>query len=193
MTNTYQNGIFEQVLADNSDKLDIFVANAGIWTCGDFEQITEEEFDRVVGINMKGAFFALQAALPPLRASGGCAVVMGSDQCFVGKVEQNLYGMTKGALGQLVKSLAAQYAPLGVRINAVCPGTIDTPLMHNAVAKISAEKGIDSKGIYERINTAQPMPRVGQPEEVAQLVLAVCCNGFMAGALVSIDGGYTCV
>ena len=101
--------------------------------------------------------------------------------------------MTKGALGQLTKSTAAAYGPLGIRVNCVCPGTIETPLMHGAVQKMVAEKGAVAAEIYDALNTAQPVPRVGAPAEVANAVLSVCTNGFMCGALIAVDGGYTCV
>ena len=164
---------------------------------------------------MKGAFFAIKHALRPmLAAKSGPICVVCSDQSLVGKPEQNLYGLTKGALASLVRSCGAQYAPLGVRVNGVCPGTIDTPLSRGAVAQVRprrARSGLwwltvlrfaqivawKGKGSVEEtlewLQTAQPVPRMGEPAEVAHAVLAALTNGFMAGALVAVDGGYTCV
>ena len=153
--------------------------------------MTERDFDRVVGVNLKGTFFAVQAALPAMVDRGGSVVIVGSDQSLVGKPEQHLYGCTKGAIAQLSKSLAAHYAPLGVRANCVCPGTIDTPLMHGAVQDFVAKKGAKAEDLYAWLNTAQPLPRLGTPDEVAALVACVAKIPFVVGAMISIDGGYT--
>jgi len=80
----------------------------------------KRRFDRIVGINVKGAFFAVQAVLPSMRKrKNGAIIIVGSDQTLVGKPGQNLYGLTKGALGQFAKSTGAQYAPEGIRVNCV--------------------------------------------------------------------------
>jgi NAD(P)-dependent dehydrogenase (short-subunit alcohol dehydrogenase family) len=92
----------------------------------------------------------------------GSIVVVGSDQSFIGKPFQNLYGMTKGAIAQLAKSTAVQYAPDGIRVNCVCPGTIDTPLMRKAVAHMADLAGDgDIEGRVKWLETAQPFPRLG--------------------------------
>ena len=137
------------------------------------ENITEAEFDRVVGINIKGCFFAISSVVPIMKKQepkGGSIVVVGSDQSFIGKPFQNLYGMTKGAIAQLAKSCAVQYAPEGIRVNCVCPGTIDTPLMRKAVEHMTDLAGDgDVEGRVKWLETAQPYPRLGQPEEVAHV------------------------
>jgi len=100
-------------------RIDVLVSNAGVWHGGDFEKTEEADFDRIVGVNLKGTFFAIQACVPAMRESGGAIVLIGSDQSLVGKPEQHLYGCTKGAIAQLSKSLAAHYAPQGIRVNCV--------------------------------------------------------------------------
>ena len=123
--------------------------------------------------------------------NGGSIVIIGSDQSLVGKPEQHLYGCTKGAIAQLSKSLAAHYAPKGVRVNCVCPGTIDTPLMHGAVQDFVKQKGANAQELYTWLETAQPLPRLGRPEEVAALVACVAKIPFCVGSMISVDGGYT--
>jgi len=153
----------------------------------------KRRFDRIVGINVKGAFFAVQAVLPSMRKrKNGAIIIVGSDQTLVGKPGQNLYGLTKGALGQFAKSTGAQYAPEGIRVNCVCPGTIDTPLMHKAVDTFSGLNAQPKEDLYNWLETAQPLPRLGSPEEVAALIATVAKIPFVCGALISIDGGYTC-
>jgi len=96
-------------------------------------EVTEEEFDRVTGINIKGCYFSIQSVLPTMRAQKkGSVVIVASDQSFIGKASQNLYGLTKGAVGQLTKSCAIEYAHEGVRFNSINPGTIWTPLADGA-------------------------------------------------------------
>lgn len=180
-------------IAAREGRIDHLVSNAGVWHGGAYEDVTERDFDRVVGINVKGCYFAIQAVLPTMRKQQrGSVVIIGSDQSIVGKPEQNLYGMTKGAIAQLTKSCAAQYAPEGVRFNCVCPGTIDTPLMHGAVADFASKKGEAKDDLYTWLATAQPFPRIGTPDEVAHAVAFIGKVPFIVGAQLSVDGGYTC-
>ena len=130
-------------------------------------------------------------AVPAMLDNGGSIVIIGSDQSLIGKPEQHLYGCTKGAIAQLSKSLAAHYAPKGVRVNCICPGTIDTPLMHGAVQDFVKQKGANADELYTWLETAQPLPRLGRPEEVAALVACVAKIPFCVGSMISVDGGYT--
>ena len=172
-------------------RVDVLVSNAGVWHGGDFEKTSERDFDKVVGVNLKGTFFGIQAAVPAMLDNGGSIVIIGSDQSLIGKPEQHLYGCTKGAIAQLSKSLAAHYAPKGVRVNCICPGTIDTPLMHGAVQDFVKQKGANADELYTWLETAQPLPRLGRPEEVAALVACVAKIPFCVGSMISVDGGYT--
>ena len=172
-------------------RIDLLVSNAGVWHGGDFEKTSERDFDKVVGVNLKGTFFGIQAAVPAMLENGGSIVIIGSDQSLIGKPEQHLYGCTKGAIAQLSKSLAAHYAPKGVRVNCICPGTIDTPLMHGAVQDFVKQKGANAQELYTWLETAQPLPRLGRPEEVAALVACVAKIPFCVGSMISVDGGYT--
>jgi NAD(P)-dependent dehydrogenase (short-subunit alcohol dehydrogenase family) len=156
----------QSAISSEGGRIDHCICSAGVWTYGDMDKTSEQEFDRVVAINIKGTFFTIAAVLPAMKAQkGGSIVIVGSDQSFVGKPGQNLYGLTKGAIAQLVKSSAAQYAPDGVRVNGVCPGTIDTPLMRNAVKQIAKLNGTPSAARCPRARsqggrrTRAPPPR----------------------------------
>jgi NAD(P)-dependent dehydrogenase (short-subunit alcohol dehydrogenase family) len=167
--------------------------NAGVHQVGNVEDLDLDIIDRVININIKGAIYGLKCILPNMRRhQEGSIVLMGSDQSFVGKGDSFIYGATKGAIAQLTKSTAIDYATYNIRINCVCPGTIETPLYHNAVDDFSKRKGFDKDEVYKMIKTAQPIPRVGLPVEVANTVLFLCSEktGFSTGSLVSIDGGY---
>lgn len=121
-------------------------------------------------------------------------VLTGSNQSLVGKGENSSYGMTKGAIAQLTKSTAIDYAKFNIRVNCICPGTIDTPLCHESVKRYSRVYGIREDYIYQSLKTAQPLGRIGIPEEVANVVYFLCGeeSSYITGALIPIDGGYTC-
>lgn len=119
---------------------------------------------------------------------------MGSDQSFVGKGKSSVYGMTKGAIGQLTKSTAIDYAPFNIKVNCICPGTIDTPLLDKAIVKFQSLTGFSSLEIQELLEKAQPINRITKPEEIANVACYLLSdeNSFMTGSLIPVDGGYTC-
>lgn len=182
---------FEEVKFKSSG-IDCLFANAGVHLFANLEDTTPEQFDRVVGINLKGVFNALKCVIPVMKAQeGGSIVLMGSDQSFIGKGESSVYGATKGAIAQLAKSTAVDYAAYNIRVNCICPGTIETPLYHNAVGIYSDKTGTAKENIYKFLHNAQPIKRVGQPEEVAEAVIFMLSDkaSFMTGSLMSVDGG----
>ena len=124
----------------------------------------------------------------------GTIVLMGSDQAFVGKASSAVYGMTKGAIAQLTKSTAIDYAAFNIRVNCICPGTIQTPLLDNAVLQFVHKSGQQAAEVYASLDSAQPLGRVGRPEEIAKTVRFLFSDdsSFITGALIAADGGYTC-
>jgi NAD(P)-dependent dehydrogenase (short-subunit alcohol dehydrogenase family) len=181
-------------ISSKADSIDYLFANAGIHVFANLEDTSVEEIDKVIGINLKGILYTLKLTLPIMREQKhGSIVLMGSDQSLVGKEQSAIYGTTKGAIAQLSKSTALDYAKYSVRCNCVCPGTIETPLMHNAVRFFSEKTGTSKEDIYASLKTAQPIQRLGKPEEIAEAVLFFCSDksAFTTGASLSIDGGYT--
>ena len=176
---------------ENEGGIDHLFSNAGIHFFGSIEETSDEDFDRVYGVNVKGTFYVLKEVLPIMKEQGrGSVVINGSDQTKIGKDGQFVYGSTKGAIGQMTKQLAINYAKYGIRVNCVCPGTIETPLKQKAVKGISEDTDAEEE-INEFLANAQPIKRVGQPEEVARPVVFLLSDlaSYMTGALVSIDGG----
>ena len=175
-------------------RIDALVCNAGIHVSATIEDTDEALLDKVLNLNVKGAYGAIKSCLPIMKEQGsGAIVVMGSDQSFVGKRNSFAYGVSKGALASMAKTTALDYAPYNIRVNAVCPGTIETPLFHNAIDNYVARSGADKNEVVAEEAAAQPIGRLGQPEDVAELTYFLCSNKalFITGSLYAVDGGYT--
>jgi NAD(P)-dependent dehydrogenase (short-subunit alcohol dehydrogenase family) len=184
-----------QNVVDRDGRIDLLFVAAGVHLFADIEGTSIDEFERVLSINTKGPFYVLKEVLPVMRAQRyGNVVLMGSDQVFIGKGSSAAYGMSKAAIGQLTKSTAIDYAPYNVRVNCICPGTIDTPMVGPSVERFHELSGLSLEAIHDLLRKAQPIQRLGTPEEIARAVLFLLSDEcpFMTGALVSADGGYTC-
>jgi NAD(P)-dependent dehydrogenase (short-subunit alcohol dehydrogenase family) len=183
----------EQVAAKHG-RIDALVCNAGMHVSATIEDTDEALLDKIFNLNVKGAYGAIKATLPVMKKHGaGAIVVMGSDQSFVGKRNSFAYGLTKSALASVAKTTALDYAPFNIRVNAVCPGTIETPLFHNAIDKYVAASGENKREVVKEEAAAQPIGRLGQPEDVAELTYFLCSEkaSFITGSLHAVDGGYT--
>jgi NAD(P)-dependent dehydrogenase (short-subunit alcohol dehydrogenase family) len=179
---------------DLEGRIDLLFVSVGVHLFAKIENTSIEDFERVLSINLKGPFYVLKEVLPVMRKQQyGNVVIMGSDQVFVGKEFSTVYGMSKAALGQLTKSSAIDYAPYNVRVNCICPGTIDTPMLEYTAERFHQESGLSVEEIYEMWRTDQPIKRLGTSEEIGRAVLFLLSDDcpFMTGALVSADGGYT--
>lgn len=177
-----------------TNRIDVLVSNAGIHFSGTIEQTSEAELDQVFATNVKGAYAAIKAVLPTMRAQQrGAIILMGSDQSLVGKPSSFAYNLSKAALASMTKTTALDYAADNIRVNAVCPGTIETPLYHKAINRYVEASGADKAQVHAEEAAAQPLGRLGQPEEVAELVLFLAGDKatFITGSLQVIDGGYT--
>ena len=165
----------EQVFS-RKKKIDMMFANAGIHLFATIEQTTDEQFDNLVATNIAGTFFTLKAVLPFMKKQQyGSIVLMGSDQTFAGKANSSIYGMTKGAIGQLAKSTAIDYAPYNIRVNCICPGTIDTPLLHKAVDVYVSLSSADRKNVYNDLNKIQPNGKDWQALNKLRMLLHFYC------------------
>lgn len=176
---------------DHFGGLDCVVANAGIHRCNTLLDITDEELDLMIQTNIYGTINTLRAAVPHLH-KGGSVVINASDQCYIGKPNSFAYGMTKGAIGQIAKSLAIDLGPKGIRVNAVCAATIRTPLVETLFQKFAdiTHNG-DVSAYWDAEAAMYPLGRVGEPSEVAELIhfLASDKASFITGGLYLIDGG----
>lgn len=184
-----------QRVISQHQRIDILFNNAGILHGGVTHETSTEVWDAIFNTNVRGTFFMSKLVLPHMLERGGGCIVNNSS--IVGlKAVPGLaaYNASKGAITQLTKSMALEYADQGIRINAICPGTCQTPLVDKSRAEMIAA-GLDEETIAsmnQRFVDYHPMGRFGQPEEIAHAVLFLCSeeNTFMTGAMLSVDGGW---
>ena len=174
--------------------LDVLFCNAGVHLFANLEESSIEAMQRVMATNFYGTVYCLQQVLPIMKAQKkGCVILMASDQAFIAKEECAIYGASKAAIAQLAKSTALDYASYGIRVNCVCPGTIETPMYQQVLQQFQTKTQLSEQVLRSKVADGLPLRRVGKPEEVAEVVGFLCGEGsaFMTGALVNIDGGYT--
>jgi NAD(P)-dependent dehydrogenase (short-subunit alcohol dehydrogenase family) len=166
-------------------KLDILVANSGLVEPVQFEDITEEHFDRTFDLNARAVLFIAKKALP-LMAKGGSIVLVGSTAAYMGFPGYTTYSATKAALRSYARTWTAEFKDRGIRVNTLSPGPIDTPIIDSQADSKEAADGIRA---YFASNI--PLARIGKPEEVAAaaLFLASDESSFVAGIDLSVDGG----
>lgn len=172
--------------------IDSVFANAGMHRRNTLLDISDDELDLVIQTNIYGTVNTLREAVPHLiKRGGGSVVINASDQWFVGKAHSFAYGLTKGALGQITRSLSIDLGKYGVRVNAVCAGTIHTPLVDNLFEKFAETDNKTIEQYWEEENALYARGRVGTPQEVAEMVffLASDKSSFCTGGHYLIDGG----
>ncbi|WP_024610453.1 SDR family oxidoreductase [Pseudoalteromonas sp. TB64] len=181
-------------ICEQNQRIDVLVSNAGKHLSANIESTDEQTLDALFALNVKGAYAAVQSVLPSMKAqNGGAIILVASDQAIIGKQNSFAYNLTKHALASMAKTTALDYAGFNIRANAVCPGTIETPLFHNAIDAYCAKSGANKAEIVAEEASLQPLNRLGQADEVAALVSFLVSDdaSFITGSLQSIDGGYT--
>ncbi|MEQ9488148.1 MAG: SDR family oxidoreductase [Alphaproteobacteria bacterium] len=166
--------------------LDVLVANAGIFNEVPFEDVTQEEFDDNISVNLGGVFFCAQAAMPALKQSKGNIVAIASDAAIISYSASPAYCAAKGGVTSLVRALAVGYAAHPVRVNSVCPGNVETDMMRQT----AAESG-DAEAYLQQARGRAPARRMGTPAEIAAAVLYLASGdaGYTTGVSLPVDGG----
>ena len=178
-----------QAVVSKLQRLDILVNNAGIGLVGDISKTEEEDFDRVMNVNVRSMYLVTRAALSLLLASHGSIVNIGSVAGFVGVKQRFAYCTSKGAVLAMTRQLAVDY-PQQLRVNCIAPGTVDTPFVEAYLEKYHAH---EKEKVRAEVIARQPIGRLGRPEDVAQMVRYLCSQeaNFINGAVFPIDGGWT--
>ena len=168
-------------------RIDVLANVAGIVQFGRFEQVSEAEWDRVHAVDLKGPFFVTQAALPHLKACGGSIVNVSSVAGNVSQPYATAYAAAKGGLTQLTKALALELSPEGIRVNAICPGTVDTPIVSH-VAEIMPTD-LDPR-VADRLMMMLPGPAI-TPAEIGSAIVYLASPEarMITGAVLAFDGG----
>lgn len=172
-------------------RLDVLYNNAGVNSSGSVADATEEDWDRCFAVNVKGTFLFSRAAVPHLaRAGGGAIVNQGSVAALVGIANFAAYCAAKGAIVALSRSMAIDLAPQRIRVNAICPGTVFTPLME---PMLRARGDGDLEAGLAKTTVKYPIGRLGTPEEIARVALFLASDeaSFLTGSVVTADGGMT--
>jgi NAD(P)-dependent dehydrogenase (short-subunit alcohol dehydrogenase family) len=170
-------------------RLDILVNNAGIYYQADVVDTPTEVWNNVLAVNLSGAFLCTKYAVPAmLQGGGGVVVNVASEAGLVGIQGQVAYNVSKGGMIALTRSCAVDLAGRGVRVNCVCPGTTDTPLVREAVSRAP-----DPAAARRTLEQIRPLDRLGKAEEIAAAILYLASReaGYATGAILSVDGGYT--
>jgi NAD(P)-dependent dehydrogenase (short-subunit alcohol dehydrogenase family) len=169
-------------------RVDILYASAGVMTVGTAPDTPEEDYQLAVDVNLGGCFRLARYGIPALaRAGGGAIVLTASELGLVGAAATAAYCAAKGGVVNLTRALAVDCAPLGIRVNCLCPGPVDTPMLRGWYATGDAVE------LEKRQVAPIPLGRVGEPGELAEaaLFLASDSSSYMTGAMLTVDGGAT--
>ncbi len=169
--------------------IDILVNNAGIAHIGNVENCDQDNFERVLNVNLRGVYNTLYAAVPIMKKEGGVILNMASIAALVGISDRFAYSMSKGAVYAMTLSIARDYLAYGIRCNSISPARVHTSFVDGFVAKNYPEKEAE---MLEKLSKSQPIGRMAQPEEIAKLALFLCSAdaAFITGNDYPIDGGF---
>ena len=169
-------------------RLDAVVASAGVTLAKPVDETLEPELDRLLAVNVKSVVYLAQAAHRPLARTHGAFVVIASNKGLVAQRGSPVYVATKGAVVQLARALALDWADEGVRVNALCPGLVDTDMLRSFAAAAP-----DPERELGRLCSEQPLGRLAEPEECAAAVAFLASQEarFITGVALPVDGGFT--
>jgi NAD(P)-dependent dehydrogenase (short-subunit alcohol dehydrogenase family) len=184
---TYADGL-PQAATDALGGLDILINNAGVITRGSVTETSDADWSLSLGVNVEAPFRLCRAAIPIIAAAGGGAIV-NTASCWGLRPGPNhaLYCMTKAAIASLTQCMGMDHAGQGIRINAVCPNEVNTPMLRTGFAK----RGFDPDTAVAELGKTVPLGRIAEPEDIADVVLFLVSEEarYMCGSLVEVNGG----
>ncbi len=182
----------QQVVAtiEKIGHLHILINNAGIAHIGKADTTPEEDFDRVMNVNVKGAYNCIHVAIPAMKEHGGVIINMASIGSNVGIADRFVYSTSKGAIKAMTMSVARDYISQNIRCNSISPARVHTPFVDGFLKNNYAGKEAE---MFEKLSKSQPIGRMAEPEEIASLALYLCSDeaAFITGCDYPIDGGFT--
>lgn len=178
-----------ELAAKSFGRIDVLCNNAGIECYRRADEYTVEEFTAIVDTNLRGPFLCTKHAYPHLRAQRGAIVNVSSVQAYANESRISVYAATKAALLALTRGMAVDFAPDGVRVNAVCPGVTRTGMFREAMSEFE-----DSCNTLDAFERAVPLGRIAEPEQIARTIafLASPAANYVTGASLVVDGGVLC-
>ncbi|MEX0307854.1 MAG: SDR family NAD(P)-dependent oxidoreductase [Ruegeria sp.] len=184
---TYADGLPAKA-AQALGSLDIVVNNAGVITRGTVAETSDEDWALSLGVNVEAPFRICRAAIPIMAAAGGGAIV-NTASCWGLRPgpDHAVYCMTKAAIANLTQCMGQDHAHLGIRINAVCPNEVNTPMLRSGFAK----RGFDPDSAVAELGKSVPLGRIAEPEDIADVIMFLASDAarYMCGALVEVNGG----
>ncbi|MGB6151937.1 MAG: SDR family oxidoreductase [Pricia sp.] len=171
------------------ENIDILVNNAGIAHVGNLESTEEADLNRLYNVNIKGVYNCMRACIGAMKKKGGVIINMASIASTLGIADRFAYSMTKGAVLTMTYSVAKDYLADGIRCNSISPARIHTPFVDDFIKNNYPD---NQKEMFEKLSASQPIGRMGNPEEVANLALYLCSDeaAFITGTDFPIDGGF---
>lgn len=180
---------YTKAAIDRFGRIDILISNAGVSVVKAIHEHSPDEWDSVMNTNVKAVYWAARYVIPVMIAQrSGLILLTGSISGEVGIPGQGAYGPSKGALHQMTRQMATEYAEHNIRVNAIGCGTVDTPMVHSA-----AKSTGDEEGFWNMLRSNHPIGRVATPEEVAAFFAFLSSDyaTFFTGSILMLDGGYT--
>jgi NAD(P)-dependent dehydrogenase (short-subunit alcohol dehydrogenase family) len=178
-----------QSITEKYPGIDILINNAGVAHIGTAETTSEEDFDKLMAVNVKGIYHCLNQIIPVMKEKGGAILNMASVAANVGLLDRFAYSTTKGAVLGITLSVAKDYLAHNIRCNCISPGRVHTPFVDGYLQKHYPD---NKQEMFEKLSKTQPIGRMGKPEEIAFLVLYLCSDeaSFITGSDYPIDGGF---
>jgi NAD(P)-dependent dehydrogenase (short-subunit alcohol dehydrogenase family) len=179
-------------VASSLGAIDILVNAAGIQRYGMVDETDERTWDEVMSVNVKSIYLTSRRVVPHMRRKGGGSIInVSSVQAYVAQRGAAAYVASKGAINALTRAMAVDHAPDNIRVNAVCPGSVDTPMLRWAVDLFRGDR--PPEDLIEEWGRSHPLGRIGRPEEIGDVIAFLAGPGasFVTGADIKVDGGLT--